>query len=352
MFNRSNQRVRFTPANGDAVRVRCRASLYEARGEFQLIAEHLEPAGAGALQAAFEQLKGRLEAEGLFAQARKRALPTDVARVGVITSPSGAVIHDILQVLERRCPTIEVCVFPVAVQGEGAAQQIGRAIACANRWQDEKKVQLDALIVGRGGGSMEDLWAFNEEIVARAIADSTLPIISAVGHEVDFTIADMAADVRAPTPSAAAEMVSPDRQEWQQHLDSLHSEPRSPDEAPPFGHIDPGQPPRSPTEAPRRPAAGQRPAHRRSGTATDAGTTKPAEAARRQSKVCCQSITGALARQSHNTFRGSQPTGQSAAEGSNATEAATAQSAHCRTGPNAGLAQPIGHLTTGLCHRH
>lgn len=224
MFNRSNQRVRFTPANGDAVRVRCRASLYEARGEFQLIAEHLEPAGAGALQAAFEQLKGRLEAEGLFAQARKRALPTDVARVGVITSPSGAVIHDILQVLERRCPTIEVCVFPVAVQGEGAAQQIGRAIACANRWQDEKKVHLDALIVGRGGGSMEDLWAFNEEIVARAIADSTLPIISAVGHEVDFTIADMAADVRAPTPSAAAEMVSPDRQEWQQHLDSLHSD--------------------------------------------------------------------------------------------------------------------------------
>ncbi|WP_279247755.1 exodeoxyribonuclease VII large subunit [Candidatus Marimicrobium litorale] len=224
MFNRSNQRVRFTPANGDAVRVRCRASLYEARGEFQLIAEHLEPAGAGALQAAFEQLKGRLEAEGLFAQARKRALPTDVARVGVITSPSGAVIHDILQVLERRCPTIEVCVFPVAVQGEGAAQQIGRAIACANRWQDEKKVQLDALIVGRGGGSMEDLWAFNEEIVARAIAGSTLPIISAVGHEVDFTIADMAADVRAPTPSAAAEMISPDRQEWQQHLDSLHSD--------------------------------------------------------------------------------------------------------------------------------
>lgn len=223
MFSRSNQRVRFTPANGDAVRVRCRASLYEARGEFQLIAEHLEPAGAGALQAAFEQLKGRLEAEGLFAQERKRALPADVARVGVITSPSGAVIHDILQVLERRCPTIEVCVFPVAVQGEGAAQQIGRAIACANRWQDEKKVQLDALIVGRGGGSLEDLWAFNEEIVARAIADSTLPIISAVGHEVDFTIADMAADVRAPTPSAAAEMISPDRQKWQQHLDSLHS---------------------------------------------------------------------------------------------------------------------------------
>jgi len=223
MFKRSNQRVKITPANGDAVRVRCSASLYEARGEFQLIAEHLEPAGAGALQAAFEQLKGKLEAEGLFAQERKRALPADVARVGVITSPSGAVVHDILQVLERRCPMIEVCIFPVAVQGEGAAQQIGRAIACANRWQAEQKVQLDALIVGRGGGSLEDLWAFNEEIVARAIANSALPVISAVGHEVDFTIADMAADVRAPTPSAAAEMVSPDRQEWQQHLESLHS---------------------------------------------------------------------------------------------------------------------------------
>lgn len=221
MFSRSNQRVRFTPANGDAVRIRCRASLYEARGEFQLIGEHLEPAGAGALQAAFENLKSKLAEEGLFAAQRKRSLPGIVSRLGVVTSPTGAAIHDILHVLQRRCPSIEVHILPVAVQGGSAAQQISRAIACANRWHKEAKVPLDALIVGRGGGSLEDLWAFNEEIVARAIADSTLPVISAVGHEVDFTIADMVADVRAPTPSAAAELVSPDQQEWRHYLDSV-----------------------------------------------------------------------------------------------------------------------------------
>ena len=223
MFSRSNQRIKFTPANGDAIRLRCRVSLYEGRGEFQLIVEHLEHAGAGALQVAFEKLKSKLQAEGLFDAARKHALPDTVSQLGVITSPTGAVIHDILHVLNRRCPAIGVFVLPVAVQGEGAAAQISSAIERANRWHREGRVHLDALIVGRGGGSLEDLWAFNEEIVARAIADSELPVVSAVGHEVDFSIADMVADFRAPTPSAAAELLSPDQQEWQQRLQSMEN---------------------------------------------------------------------------------------------------------------------------------
>lgn len=221
MFSMRNQRMRFTPANGDAIRVRCRVSLYEGRGEFQLLVEHLEHAGAGALQLAFEKLKSRLLAEGLFAPERKRALPEAVSRLGVITSPTGAAIHDILTVLRRRCPSIEVFLLPVAVQGEGAAVQIAGAIERANRWQRQGQVQLDALIVGRGGGSLEDLWAFNEEVVARAIAASELPVVSAVGHEVDFSIADLVADVRAPTPSAAAELLSPDQLAWQQRLQAL-----------------------------------------------------------------------------------------------------------------------------------
>lgn len=218
MFRNRNQRVRFTPGNGDAIRLRCRVSLYEGRGEFQLIAEHLEHAGAGALQAEFEKLKARLLTEGLFNPEHKKPLPKSVNQLGVITSPTGAAIHDILTVLRRRCPAIAVSILPVAVQGEGAAAQICKAIEDANRWHREGKVQLDALIVGRGGGSLEDLWAFNEEIVARAIAASELPIVSAVGHEVDFSIADMVADHRAPTPSAAAELLSPDQREWQQRL--------------------------------------------------------------------------------------------------------------------------------------
>lgn len=218
MFATRNQRVKFTPDNGDAIRLRCRVSLYEGRGEFQLIVEHLEHAGAGALQVAFEKLKARLSAEGLFAPQRKRPLPARIARLGVITSPTGAAIHDILTVLRRRCPAIAVILLPVPVQGEGAAAQIAAAIERANRWQGEGKLQLDALLVGRGGGSLEDLWAFNEEIVARAIAASKLPVVSAVGHEVDFSIADLVADHRAPTPSAAAEMLSPDQQVWLQSL--------------------------------------------------------------------------------------------------------------------------------------
>ncbi|MFV8818171.1 exodeoxyribonuclease VII large subunit [Haliea sp. E17] len=213
MFRNRNQRVRFRPANGDHIRLRCRVSLYEGRGEFQLIAEYMEQAGAGALQAAFEALKTRLLQEGLFDPARKQPLPASVSRLGVITSPTGAAIHDILTVLKRRSPAIEVYILPVAVQGEGAAAQIVAAIERANRLAASGAVPLDALIVGRGGGSLEDLWAFNEEIVARAIAASALPIVSAVGHEVDFSIADMAADQRAATPSAAAEMLSPDQRE-------------------------------------------------------------------------------------------------------------------------------------------
>ena len=218
MFKNRNQRVKFTPSNGDAIRLRCRVSLYEGRGEFQIIAEHLEHAGAGPLQAAFEQLKDKLLAEGLFESARKQPLPASIAHLGVVTSPTGAAIHDILTILKRRCPTIDVQLLPVPVQGEGAAALIAGAIDRANRWRKEGKIQLDALIIGRGGGSLEDRWAFNEEIVARAIAASELPIVSAVGHEVDFSIADMAADRRAATPSAAAELLSPDQHEWAQRL--------------------------------------------------------------------------------------------------------------------------------------
>jgi exodeoxyribonuclease VII large subunit len=224
MFRNRNQRMRLTPRNGDHIRLRCRVSLYEGRGEFQLIVEHLEHAGTGALQAAFEKLKAKLLAEGLFDSARKKPLPESVSRLGVVTSPSGAAIHDILTVLRRRCPAITVCVLPVAVQGAGAAREIATAIERANRWQRAGKVQLDALIVGRGGGSLEDLWAFNEEVVARAIAASELPVVSAVGHEVDFSIADLVADQRAPTPSAAAELLSPDQRALQQRLRALEAD--------------------------------------------------------------------------------------------------------------------------------
>jgi exodeoxyribonuclease VII large subunit len=218
MFRSSNQRLRFTPEQGDEVRVRCRVSLYEGRGEFQLIVEHMELSGEGALQAAFEKLKHKLQAEGLFDSDGKRPMPEHISSIGVITSPTGAAIHDILTVLERRCPSISVVLIPVPVQGEGAAGAISNAISLANRANEKGITALDALIVGRGGGSLEDLWAFNEEIVARAIAQSKLPIVSAVGHEVDFSIADFVADTRAATPSAAAELLSPDVEDWLQQL--------------------------------------------------------------------------------------------------------------------------------------
>ncbi|MFA5627320.1 MAG: exodeoxyribonuclease VII large subunit [Thiohalomonadaceae bacterium] len=208
MFRQRNMLLRFKPQDGMQVLIRARVSLYEGRGEFQLLAEHMEEAGTGALQRAFEILKQRLQQEGLFASELKRPLPTFPACIGVITSPSGAAIRDILTVLARRFPRIPVIVYPVLVQGTGAAEQISAAIQRAG-----KRAECDVLIVGRGGGSLEDLWAFNEEVVARAIHASTIPIVSAVGHEIDFTIADFVADMRAPTPSAAAELLSPDQAE-------------------------------------------------------------------------------------------------------------------------------------------
>ena len=194
-----------SPANGQQVCVRGRLSVYEARGDYQLIVDRLEPAGEGELQRRFEALKKKLDAEGLFAEDRKVALPAFPLKIGVITSPSGAAIRDIINVLNRRWPLAKIRIYAVPVQGTEAAPAISAALEAANsqNW-------AELLIVGRGGGSLEDLWAFNEEIVARAIAQSTLPVVSAVGHEVDFSIADFCADLRAPTPSAAAELVSPD----------------------------------------------------------------------------------------------------------------------------------------------
>ena len=208
MFRNANQRVAFQPANGTQVLVRCRAGLYEGRGEYQLVVEHMEEAGFGALQRKFEQLKQQLSDEGLFDNQHKQPMPDSVRHIGVITSATGAAVKDILSVLDRRFPTIKISIFPTMVQGEQAAGQIVQAISDANQHG-----KCDALIVGRGGGSLEDLWPFNEETVARAIFVSEIPVVSAVGHEVDFTIADFVADLRAPTPSAAAELLSPDGEE-------------------------------------------------------------------------------------------------------------------------------------------
>ena len=205
LFRNRALRLRTSLANGDQVRLRARIGLYAPRGEYQLIAEHLEPAGDGALQRAFAELRARLEHEGLFDPAHKRALPTPARRIGVITSPTGAAIRDIVSVLRRRFPGLPILIYPVAVQGVQAAPAIVEAIRTA-----DQRHEVDALIVGRGGGSLEDLQAFNDETVARAIHDCRLPVVSAVGHEVDFTIADLVADERAATPSAAAERLSPD----------------------------------------------------------------------------------------------------------------------------------------------
>ena len=209
MFKNRNKALRFTPKEGMQVLLRGRVSLYEGRGDYQLIVEHMEEAGAGVLQRAFEELKQKLATEGLFDTAKKRPLPAMPEHIGVITSPTGAAIRDILSVLRRRFPAIPVTVIPSTVQGQEAADQLVSALKRANQSQ-----AFDVLIVGRGGGSIEDLWPFNEEKVARAIAASETPVVSAVGHEIDFTIADFVADYRAPTPSAAAEVLSPNRQEW------------------------------------------------------------------------------------------------------------------------------------------
>jgi exodeoxyribonuclease VII, large subunit len=232
MFAQNARRVRFLPKDGMKVLVRGRVSIYEATGQYQLYVEDMQPDGVGALNLAFEQLKSKLEAEGLFAAERKKTLPGFPERIGVITSPTGAAVHDITTILARRFPLAEVILCPVLVQGASAAPQIVDALERFNRLSC-----ADVLILGRGGGSLEDLWPFNEESVARAVAASRIPVISAVGHETDFTICDFVADLRAPTPSAAAELAVPDideltaavrydaarlRQSMDGKLDSLH----------------------------------------------------------------------------------------------------------------------------------
>jgi exodeoxyribonuclease VII large subunit len=209
MFRQRNQLLGFVAKDGQKVLVRARIGLYEPRGEYQLIVDHMEDAGRGALQRQFDELRTKLAGEGLFDAARKQPLPLIPSRIGIITSPTGAAVRDILHVLARRFPFAPVLIYPVPVQGAGAAAQIIAAVALAGRRAD-----CDVLILARGGGSLEDLWAFNDERLARAIAASPIPIISGIGHEIDFTIADFVADVRAPTPSAAAEMVVPDGAEW------------------------------------------------------------------------------------------------------------------------------------------
>ncbi|PKM18636.1 MAG: exodeoxyribonuclease VII large subunit [Gammaproteobacteria bacterium HGW-Gammaproteobacteria-15] len=206
MFKMANRNSSFRPQNGQQVLIRARISVYEPRGEYQLLAEFIETAGAGLLKQQFEQLKAQLQAEGLFDPARKKALPTQVQRVGVITSPTGAAVRDIVTVLNRRAPGIEVIVYPSQVQGETAAAQLRNMLSTAIR-----RNEVDVLIIGRGGGSLEDLWCFNDEQLCRAVAACPIPIVSAVGHEIDFALTDFVADMRAATPSAAAELVSPDQ---------------------------------------------------------------------------------------------------------------------------------------------
>lgn len=218
MFRHKSQYTDFKPDNGMQVEVRALVTLYEARGEFQLGVESMRRAGLGALFEAFERLKAKLSLEGLFDEERKRALPAFPNRIGIITSPAAAALRDVITTLQRRMPNIPVLIYPVPVQGEGAAQKIASAIQLAGQRRD-----CDVLILCRGGGSIEDLWAFNEEIVARAIADSAIPIICGVGHETDITIADFTADRRAPTPTAAAELATPHRAELLQRLAMLQS---------------------------------------------------------------------------------------------------------------------------------
>lgn len=216
MFRQRNMLCAFTAKDGQKVLVRARIGLYEPRGEYQLIIDHMEDAGLGALKRQFEELSAKLAAEGLFDAARKRPLPGLPHRIGIITSPTGAAVRDILHVLARRFPAVAVLIYPVPVQGAQAAADIVAALALAGR-----RAECDVLILARGGGSLEDLWAFNDERLARAIVASPIPVITGIGHEVDFTIADFAADVRAPTPSAAAELVVPDAAEWLEAFERL-----------------------------------------------------------------------------------------------------------------------------------
>lgn len=216
MFKQANRYATVRPQNGQQVLIRARISVYEPRGEYQLLAEFIEPAGAGLLKQQFEQLKAKLAAEGLFAPERKQPLPVNPRRVGVITSPTGAAVRDIITVLARRAPGIELIIYPCQVQGETAAAQLRNMLSSAIR-----RNEVDVLIIGRGGGSIEDLWCFNDEALARAVADCPIPIVSAVGHEIDFALTDFVADVRAATPSAAAELVSPDQSQYLTALTQL-----------------------------------------------------------------------------------------------------------------------------------
>src|SRR5918993_3890272 len=226
-FRSANSRIRFRPKDGLHVRARGRLSVDEPRGDYELIVEALDPVGAGALRIAFEQLRDRLQAEGLFAKELKRPLPVFPRRVGIVTSPTGAAIRDILNVISRRTRTVHVLFSPARVQGDSAGPDIARAIRLINQFHERALREgrtadlVDVLIVGRGGGSTEDLWAFNTEEVARAIRKSAIPVISAVGHESDFTIADFVADVRAATPSAAAEMVVARKDDFCARIDRL-----------------------------------------------------------------------------------------------------------------------------------
>jgi exodeoxyribonuclease VII large subunit len=213
MFRNKNKLVRVTPQNGKKILIRARISFYEARGEFQCIVEHVEEAGEGLLQQKFDDLKNKLNSEGLFSLEYKNPIPDLSSCIGIITSPTGAAIHDILTTLKRRYPVQKIIIYPVLVQGNNAASQISQAINTANN-----RNECDCLILARGGGSLEDLWSFNEETVARAIFNSRIPIVSGIGHEVDVTIADYVADHRAPTPTAAAEFVSPDQFQIQENL--------------------------------------------------------------------------------------------------------------------------------------
>ncbi|MES9858757.1 MAG: exodeoxyribonuclease VII large subunit [Sedimenticola sp.] len=216
MFRMKCTRLRFQPKNGLKVLIRARVGLYEGRGEFQLVAEHMEPAGEGALRQAFEALKQQLAAEGLFDTATKKALPTYPQQIGIVTSPTGAAVRDVVTVLKRRAPAIPLIIYPTAVQGEGAAEEIIEMLRLA-----ERRKECDLLILTRGGGSLEDLMAFNDEQLARTLHRLEIPVISAVGHEIDFTIADFVADRRAPTPSAAAEMASRDSEELSERVSAM-----------------------------------------------------------------------------------------------------------------------------------
>ena len=216
IFRFMGRYLKFEPQDGLAVICRGKISVYEPRGEYQLILDYMEPKGIGALQLAFEQLKEKLEKEGLFDAARKKPLPLLPKKIGIVASPTGAAIRDLLNVIGRRFPNVGILINPVKVQGEGSAQEIASAIYELNTIPE-----IDVIVVARGGGSLEDLWAFNEEIVARAIDHSSLPVISAVGHEIDFTIADFVADLRAPTPSVAGELVVKDKAELSHLIDSL-----------------------------------------------------------------------------------------------------------------------------------